>query len=682
MAEQLTLSPSLKVLLPELRRRCADMQRHMNEAPAVSIELIRELRSLFLTPLVKPKKAEQTEEVQLLATASVMIDLITQGWRIVGTDPLVIEFPVSSSVEDEKARIRRAHLIDRDSQITEPSVKEFVQGMEKRRLTAKGWHSIFSVMRDGEDLSQKLRQIVEIDNPELQIDLLARTIRPYIQVVETDALCEQTGLRLNDIWRYFRHTWVTSYKSVPGRSMMILVRDAAAPNHPVIGIASLASSVVQQQKRDEWIGWDGDNVVERFKDSTRPKSHARWLLSELDEFTKGLYIRDLLNDGIVSRAEIRRPNDEVVERLLEASQAAIKRHRLYPDAARHKQVENTTNGEWAELAETSLFKSKRAKQLATLLSIRKLFQKVHLTEDVTAKRWHELFKSAGFRQAVRQITRMVKAERVGISMMDISICGAIAPYNNLLGGKLVALLLCGPEIVKEYEARYGSQTSLIASCMRGASVKRNAQLVLLCTTSLYGSSLNQYSRIKLPTQMIGGPENTAIEYKAVGVSDGYGTFQFSKDTLRLMGTMLGRSNESRKVNSIFGEGVNPLMRKIRDGLGLLGLPQDELLKHGSKRVVYGVALASNFREFLLGRANTPKYLITPTRVRQKTELIADFWRQRWLLNRLAKPGLLDEVARHTCVYPIRHGAQVEVSNVEEPLLNLWEMPQKVGNFKG
>ena len=36
---------------------------------------------------------------------------------------------------------------------------------------------------------------------------------------------------------------------------------------------------------------------------------------------------------------------------------------------------------------------------------------------------------------------------------------------------------------------------------------------------------------------------------------------------------------------------------------------------------------------------------------------ADFWRQRWLLNRLKKPGILDEVAKHTVVYRqgIRNG---------------------------
>jgi hypothetical protein len=49
------------------------------------------------------------------------------------------------------------------------------------------------------------------------------------------------------------------------------------------------------------------------------------------------------------------------------------------------------------------------------------------------------------------------------------------------------------------------------------------------------------------------------------------------------------------VNSIFGEGVNPLMRKIRDGLTKVGFPTDELLRHGNSRVVYCLPLAENFR---------------------------------------------------------------------------------------
>ena len=114
------------------------------------------------------------------------------------------------------------------------------------------------------------------------------------------------------------------------------------------------------------------------------------------------------------------------------------------------------------------------------------------------------------------------------------------------------------------------------------------------------------------------------------------------------------------------------MRKIREGLALLGLPADVLLRHGSKRLVYGIALAKNFDDYLLGFTSKPRYFIPGSRPKFRTELIADFWRQRWLLKRLSKEGVLDEVARHNCVYPIRHGAQVELPKIDGDVLELFE----------
>ncbi|MBS1853934.1 MAG: DUF4338 domain-containing protein [Acidobacteria bacterium] len=675
MVQSVELNPALRTLLPLFRERCAAIQKRQDsgQGALVTAEFVNELRRTHLTPLVSPNRAELAEELNLLATLSIVVDLITQGWRITSTEQaVVLEFPECESTEAEKDRIRRAHLIEREAQIREPSVLEFVSSMEKRKLTPKGWHSIFSLMRDGEELASRLCEIGRFENPQTQAELLARTIRPYIQVVEADAVCEHTGLRLNDIWRYFRHTWVTSYKSVPGRTMMILVRDAAAPNHPVIGIASLASSVVQQSTRDSWIGWDADGVVELFRSAQKPKKCVQWLLSKLDGFIKAVYLKDLLRDNLLTRADLRRPSSEVIAKLLKDSDRAIRHHRLYPNAAMHKSSSGTSRNEWMERAETSLFRSKRSKQLATMLSIRQLFQKLGLSPEMPVTEWQTLLDSSRFRHAVGQIARMVKAERVGINMMDIAICGAVAPYNVLLGGKLVCLLLCSPEVVKEYKARYGEQTSLIASCMRGASVRRDAELVLLCTTSLYGSALNQYSRVKVPTVQVGGDPAEKIEYEWLGTSEGFGSFHFSKDTLRMLVTLLGRSKEARKVNSIFGEGVNPLMRKIREGLSMLGLPADVLLKHNSRRVVYGVPLAKNFREFLLGLSDSPRYLIPASRPKHRTELLAEYWRQRWLLKRLRKPGVLEQVARHTCVYPMRHGARVQLPrDSQEAMLDLW-----------
>jgi hypothetical protein len=61
----------------------------------------------------------------------------------------------------------------------------------------------------------------------------------------------------------------------------------------------------------------------------------------------------------------------------------------------------------------------------------------------------------------------------------------VPPYNELLGGKLVAMLMTSPEVVLEYRRRYGGIPSVIASSMAGRPVVRPADLVFLGTTSLY-----------------------------------------------------------------------------------------------------------------------------------------------------------------------------------------------------
>jgi hypothetical protein len=665
-------SPNLSILAETLRKRCASIQLELDRRGEQSIDSIflDQLRRLYLAPLDNPSRRELAEELPLITSLSVLIDLIAQGWRVKHTSPTVIlELQVEDSPEAEKARIRRAHLIDRDSQVREPSVTAFIRGMEKRRLTPTGWHSIFSVMRDGSELAQALKVVRELESETEQLSALRALIRPYIQFVDSESVCQHTGLRLNDIWRYFRHTWVNSYKSVPGRSMMILVRDGAAPNHPVIGIASLASAVVQQSVRDKWIGWDPAGVISQLK-QLPPKKVIEILLSRLRTFKRDVYVKDLLDEKILSKVDLRNPPDAVIARLLKESLHTIKRHRRYPHAAKQKQTENLRADGWQSRAEMSLFRSKRCKVLATLLSIQRTFVDCGITRH-NPQALREAYDKAKFRFAVGQLFRFAKSESVGIKMMDIMVCGSVAPYNSILGGKLICYLLCSPEVVRQYAKRYGEQTSLIASSMCGKAVKRPAELVLLCTTSLYGSALSQYSRVKIPGEAVGGVTGEKIEFENLGLSEGFGVFHFSRETLRLMNLLLSRAQEYRKVNSIFGEGVNPLMRKIREALSALGLPAEVLLKHGSKRVVYGVALARNFRSVLLGLSPRPQYVIRQRKPKEQTENLAEFWRKRWLLKRLHNDRVLDDVATHSLVYPIRHGAQVQIPTDPNDILPLW-----------
>jgi hypothetical protein len=249
--------------------------------------------------------------------------------------------------------------------------------------------------------------------------------------------------------------------------------------------------------------------------------------------------------------------------------------------------------------------------------------------------------------------------------MDIIVAGAIAPYNHLLGGKLVCMMLTSPEIINYYNNKYGQAISLIASSMSGKPVTRKPQLVLLCTTSLYGVGSSQYNRIKIPAQEIGGKPNTFIEYKELGISEGYGSFHFSSDTIWLADKVVGKNNGRKRVNSIFGEGANPLLRKLRDALDHFGLESDPILNHRNPRVVYGISLAENFGDVLLGVAGKPEYMYPTSRPAFRSELIGNVWIKRWLQKRVMNPEILAEVGTHTLSYPIQHGGKVPLKEAKE-----------------
>ena len=119
----------------------------------------------------------------------------------------------------------------------------------------------------------------------------------------------------------------------------------------------------------------------------------------------------------------------------------------------------------------------------------------------------ELLKDASGRAAFLKVARKAKADRVGVAIADISVCGAIPPYNPLLGGKLAAMLAASPEVAAAYRDRYGAAVSDIASKMAGREVVRPADLVFLGTTSLFGRS-SQYNRLRVPAARLGAaPED-------------------------------------------------------------------------------------------------------------------------------------------------------------------------------
>src|SRR5439155_20073434 len=171
---------------------------------------------------------------------------------------------------------------------------------------------------------------------------------------------------------------------------------------------------------------------------------------------------------------------------------AAEQRLLHEKSADSKQHKQSSNGDkqgdafWRRQAETPLFRSKRCEVLGTFLRA-KLALHDSALKLLSPSQLRERLASPDYRQALLSLIRRIKSERVGVSIADISVCGAIAPYSAVTGGKLVALLLMSPEVLVKYAARYGGAESIIASSLAGRSLVRPPHLVFLGTTSLYGS---------------------------------------------------------------------------------------------------------------------------------------------------------------------------------------------------
>ena len=80
--------------------------------------------------------------------------------------------------------------------------------------------------------------------------------------------------------------------------MLFLVRDGAAPNHPVMGIGAISSAAVQLDARDRFIGWLGDDVLSECQQNPNPE-HADWAFTTVDKALKAIYRQDFLEKGIL-----------------------------------------------------------------------------------------------------------------------------------------------------------------------------------------------------------------------------------------------------------------------------------------------------------------------------------------------------------------------------------------------
>ena len=540
-----------------------------------------------------------------------------------------------------------------DEQRRHPAVLEFIAKMEgEDRL---GRRSVRLLMAEGNELAQRLAS-AHACTGDARAAALRTAIKPYLQMAD-DSVDPTTGRRLREIWRYFRYSWSIPQVSTPGRQLLYLVRDGGHPTHPVIGIAALNNCPLEMgEKREAYIGWHLTAITDRFmgaiaKGKEALEAEVQWLEQQMETSLSEV---DWTN--LVTPEQVASPDDALVRRLARRGQGFAKlREALLREVAGadrdafdaglwHDEAAPPIDDEILKLelkasldarmhtARKQLVAKKRASALSRLLSARLTIShhRQELTEPTLAL---AALGKDEVRTAINIILEALKGRRAGANLLEITTCGAIAPYNRILGGKLVALLMLSPRIGADYRRNYASP-SIISSQMRNRPVTRDNTLVYLGTTSLYVHGSSQYNRLRLPAGTI-APDQVDIRYNAIGQTSGFGTVQFSLETSKAIDVYLSSENDFKEVNSVFGEGTSPKLRKLKMGLRKLGFDPDKLIQHRQHRLIYAAPLFPKAPDWLVERTTElPSYLAGPDRFEDASERIADFWRQRWLASRL------------------------------------------------
>lgn len=577
----------------------------------------------------------------------VLEDLVKQEWRfdtesgkMLAIAPEVVTGSPAEHKEVKK-RLKTSLVAARDEQLQEENVRRFIFDMERPNWWKGRQVSVLSLLVSPQTLADDLER--RLNSPRgVREKLLRDAIKPYIQFV-TNERDVHTNLRLVDVWRYCRYTWSLPYYSTPGRRMQYLIRDAARDYHPIIGIGALGSSIMQISSRDERIGWSYAKIND-LRDDPNISARISGLKHEINQAIKNIYWEDLL-----FLEEVRKPSEKTIEKL----QGIIEKLTVadgLTSRIRNDDKQSSAEESLIDISKSPLYLRKRAVALLALIKAKTAFQKAELVapgESHTA-----LFSSEAGRAAVRTALREVKKRHIGSSMMDITTCGALPPYSQLLGGKLVSALIASPQVIADYAERYESSESVIASRMKGEELVRPSQLVLLGTTSLYGIGSSQYNRIRVPTAL------GSLRYEKAGVTRGFGSVHLSYRTYGTIQDYLRCGNQEH--SNRFAAGVNFKMRSIATALSQVGLTP--LLKHENRRLVYMVPLATNWREYLTGQTEKPHYIYADVQNPDaETKQLIDHWKNRWFLPRVQRPEV---------IHALRSTERLRVSNsvtLEQPL---------------
>ena len=250
-------------------------------------------------------------------------------------------------------------------------------------------------------------------------------------------------------------------------------------------------------------------------------------------------------------------------------------------------------------------------------------------------------------RSVREGLRALKDLTVPRITMEVTVCGAVPPFSQVLGGKLVVGFLGHPRIIQATVGSLGTITSQVFDQETLEGLLPDFGLLGLTTKGLYPFHSALYNRAEIPSADEGRP----LRLRKIGETRGSTTTLLTKRTSLLSQQVLDASLELRQVSTRYGTGGAKRQRRIEAAVTAAGLPQT--LSHaGIRRPVYGVPFASNIGGVLWAGAEPQWLQFKAATEVGYAERATQTWRTRWLdtaLRRLEEdtskilPGTLSAV---------------------------------------
>lgn len=209
--------------------------------------------------------------------------------------------------------------------------------------------------------------------------------------------------------------------------------------------------------------------------------------------------------------------------------------------------------------------------------------------------------------------------------MEVTVCGAVPPFSQLLGGKLMVAQFAHPSVIDAAQTPLGELVSRTFEVDTLSAEITSPGMIATTTKGLYSGHSPLYNRGVIPGDL------GDIRLRKVAETRGHTSTLLSRATANAARQLAARNidNGERRVSQLYGSGGAKRHRMLEMAAQQIGLSTD-LINAGIRRPVYGAAFVSN-PEQVAWENSEPAWTIRRTeKASDYMQRAVDGWRLRWL----------------------------------------------------